>query len=216
MKQIRLAAAQFELTDDMEHNLENIDQLSKKASDKDARLVLFPECAVTGYPGTDMGDLSRIDPNTVQEALERLAEPAGELKIYIATGVALPTEKGNDWINTLIVFDEMGRRVCTYSKTALTHSDKSFFIPGDSEPVFILDGLKFGCQICFDVRFAEGYCRLFRQGVHVVLHSYHQAGSQYWRQRRDVMTAFQRIRCSENGIYAVTSNTIGHNRGEDQ
>ncbi len=30
------------------------------------------------------------------------------------------------------------------------------------------------------------------------------------------MTAFQRVRCSENGVYAVTSNTIGHNRGMDQ
>ncbi len=141
---------------------------------------------------------------------------ASELRIFIVAGVALPLDDRGGWVNTLIVFDDSGRRVCSYSKTALTHSDQSFFLPGDSDPVFTLEDIRFGCQICYDVRFPEGYRRLFVQGVHVVVHSYHQTGSQHWKQRRDIMTAFQRVRCSENGIYAVTSNTIGHNRGKDQ
>jgi NAD+ synthase (glutamine-hydrolysing) len=216
MKTIRLATAQFELTEKIDRNLEAILELSKKASTEDSRLIVFPECAVSGYPGGDMVDLSGVDPDTVQEALRRISAQAAESRIFIATGVALPLDDRRGWANALVVFDDSGRRVCTYSKTALTHSDQSFFLPGDSDPVFTLEGIRFGCQICYDVRFPEGYRRLFEQEVHVVVHSYHQAGSQHWKQRRDVMTAFQRVRCSENGVYAVTSNTIGHNGGKDQ
>ena len=174
------------------------------------------ECALSGYPGGDIADLASVDAEKLHKALQRVSAQAAELQMFIATGVALPLDESGGWANTLVVFDASGRRVCSYSKTALTHSDQNFFLPGDSDPVFSLEGSRFGCQICYDVRFPEGYRRLFAQGVHVVLHSYHQAGSEHWRQRRDIMTAFQRVRCSENGIYALTSNTIGHNRGQDQ
>lgn len=163
-----------------------------------------------------MDDLSRIDPHDVRQALQRISVQASELGIFIAVGLALPLEQLQSWANALVVFDDTGQRVCDYRKTALTHSDQGFFQPGDSDPVFTIDGIRFGCQICYDVRFPEGYRRLFVQGVHVVIHCYHQAGSKHWKQRRDIMSAFQRIRCSENGVYAVTSNTIGHNRGRDQ
>jgi len=216
MKKIRLATAQFELTNSIGRNLKAILELSNKASTGDSRLIVFPECAVTGYPGGDMADLSSVDPKNVYDALQRISAQAAELRMFIAAGVALPLDDRRQWTNSLIVFDDSGEQVCSYSKTALTHSDQSFFLPGYADPVFTLEGIRFGCQICYDVRFPEGYRRLFSKGVHVVIHSYHQAGSQHWKQRRDIMTAFQRVRCSENGVYAVTSNTIGHNRGKDQ
>jgi omega-amidase len=216
MKTIRLATAQFELTDNIDRNFEAIFELSKKAVKADSRLIVFPECALTEYPGGDMDDLSRIDPHQVREALQRISVQASELGTFVVVGLALPLAQRQGWVNALVVFDDSGRRVCDYRKTALTHSDQSFFQPGDSDPVFTIDGICFGCQICYDVRFPEGYRRLFAQGVHVVVHCYHQAGSEHWKQRRDIMTAFQRVRCSENGVYAVTSNTIGHNGGRDQ
>ncbi len=214
MKPIRLAGAQFELTGSIENNLAHIESLSRKACARQARLILFPECALSGYPGGDMDDLSALDADEVRRALVQVGALAAELNLYIAVGVALPQESG--WANALIVYDDSGRRICSYDKTALTHSDQRFFLKGESDPVFTLDGLRLGCQICFDIRFAEGYRRLFARDVQVVLHSYHQAGSKHFKQRRDIMKAFQRVRCSENGIYALTSNTIGHNRGKDQ
>lgn len=211
---IRLAGAQFELTDSIESNLAHIEKLSRKAGARQVRLILFPECALSGYPGSDMDDFSALDVNEVRRALTQVGALAAELNLYIVVGVALPRE--SNWANALIVYDDSGRRICSYEKTALTHSDQRFFQRGGSDPVFTLDGLRLGCQICFDIRFAEGYRRLFTRDVQVVLHSYHQAGSKHFKQRRDIMKAFQRVRCSENGIYALTSNTIGRNRGKDQ
>ena len=216
MKRIRLATAQFQLSDNIDRNLEAVTALAEKADKAGARLIVFPECALSGYPGGDMDDLSGIDPIDIQEALQKISAQASGLGMHIAVGCAVPLPERRGWTNSVVVFDDRGRRACEYRKTALTHSDQSFFQSGDSDPVFDIDGIRFGCQICFDVRFPEGYRRLFARGVHVVLHCYHQAGSEHWKQRRDIMTAFQRVRCSENGVYAVTSNTIGRNRGRDQ
>lgn len=216
MKEITLATAQFEVTDSVHRNLEMITALSGEAARKSSRLVLFPECALTGYPGSDMEDMSAVDPDRVREALESVRRLAAELKLFVAIGCAVPKENRGGWTNSLLVYDDLGHRVSTYSKIALTHRDESSFEWGKDVPVFNVDNVCVGSQICFDVRFPEGYRLLFKQGVHVVLHSYHQAGTVHWKQRRDIMIAFQRVRSSENGVYTVCSNTIGHNGGRDQ
>jgi omega-amidase len=143
MKTIRLATAQFELTDNIDRNFEAIFELSKKAVKADSRLIVFPECALTEYPGGDMDDLSRIDPHQVREALQRISVQASELGTFVVVGLALPLAQRQGWVNALVVFDDSGRRVCDYRKTALTHSDQSFFQPGDSDPVFTIDGICF-------------------------------------------------------------------------
>ncbi len=216
MKEITLATAQFEVTDSVHRNLEMITALSGEAARKSSRLILFPECALSGYPGSDMEDLSAVDPDRVRKALENVGRLAAESNIFVAIGCAVPLESREGWTNSLLVYDDLGRRVSMYSKIALTHRDESSFERGSKVPVFNVDDVCVGSQICFDVRFAEGYRLLFKQGVHVVLHSYHQAGTDHWKQRRDIMIAFQRVRSSENGLYTVCSNTIGHSGGRDQ
>ena len=47
---MRIGAYQFEVTGDEEHNYECIRKGIEKATASDVRLLVFPECAVTGYP----------------------------------------------------------------------------------------------------------------------------------------------------------------------
>lgn len=217
MKRITLAAAQFEVTRDIRRNLAHILDLSRKAKKRSARLVLFPECALSGYPGANMPDLSAVDPGVIRHGLKRISDQARAMGIYIACGTARPGAGGPAWRNSILVFNPEGKRVLAYDKTALTDSDKKHFRPGRTDPVFTVDGVRVGCQICFDIRFPEGYRRLFRKNVHVVLHSYYQAGMKgFWKYRRDIITAFQRVRAGENGVYVVSSNTMGRNKGRDQ
>lgn len=216
MNQITLGAAQFALSDDMGRNMEEIRSLCGRAAAEGVRVILFPECAVTGYPGGDMDDLGGVEPDRVGQALGELAGLAREGGLFLAVGAAVPSDGLRGWTNTLVVLSDRGERVCAYSKTALTHSDQRHFDRGESLPTFDVDGVRFGCQICFDVRFPEGYRGLFSRGAHVVLHAYHQAGSDHWRQRRNIMTAFQRTRAAENGLYCAAANTIGHSGGRDQ
>src|SRR5271154_5732337 len=71
MREIRIAAAQFEARDaDKEFNLARIEALTARAAAQGAEIVSFHECSITGY--TFLQDLSR-------EQLADLAEtvPAG-------------------------------------------------------------------------------------------------------------------------------------------
>ncbi|MEE8592061.1 MAG: nitrilase-related carbon-nitrogen hydrolase, partial [Spirochaetia bacterium] len=109
MKTIRLATAQFELTHNIDRNLEAILELSKKACAEGSRLIVFPECAISGYPGGDMVDLSGVDPYKVQDALQSISAQAAEMRMFIAAGVALPLDDRRGWTNALVVFDDTGR-----------------------------------------------------------------------------------------------------------
>jgi NAD+ synthase (glutamine-hydrolysing) len=216
MKKIKLATAQFAVSADIQKNFNEICLLSRKAANKGAAIVIFPECALTGYPGGDMQDLSHLKAGDVRNVLGQIGALAKKLGMHIGVGTALPCRGRPAWTNSIVVYSHRGKRVCTYSKTALTGSDKRVFRVGKRDPVFKIKGIKFGCQICFDIRFAEGYRRLFKKGVQVVLHAYHQAGTKIYKQRREIMKSFARVRASENGIYSVSSNTIGRHRGRDQ
>ena len=50
MENIKIATAQFEnKSNDKEYNLSIIDNLSKQAAGKGARMIAFHECSITGY-----------------------------------------------------------------------------------------------------------------------------------------------------------------------
>ena len=67
MREIRVAAAQFEARDgDKSYNLAIIENLAGKARDQGAELVSFHECSISGY--TFLETLSR-------EELAAVAEP---------------------------------------------------------------------------------------------------------------------------------------------
>ena len=166
MKRITLAAAQFAVTRDIHRNLGHILALSRKAKKRGARVVLFPECALSGYPGANMPDLSEVDPRALRKGLRRIAGLAKALGITIVCGTARPGTGRPAWKNSLLVFNPKGKRILAYDKTALTDSDKKHFRAGRTDPVFTVDGVRFGCQICFDIRFPEGYRRLFKKNVH--------------------------------------------------
>lgn len=217
MKIINLASGQFVISNNIQKNMSIIIKLAKQASKQKARFVLFPECALTGYTGAEIPNTNSLNFQTILDALETIAKTAKQFKIYIGLGTAYYHKKENKWTNSLVILNDKGKQQCIYHKMALTRGDEIHFKRGTNHPTFTIDKVKFGCQICFDVRFPENYRQYFKQGVHVVAHAYHQAGMpEIAKQRRSLLTAFQRVRSSENAIYTISSNAIGNNQGKDQ
>jgi len=217
MKLINIASGQFVIQNNLQLNLKSIVSLMKVASKKKARILLLPECCLTGYTGCEIKNTNELDPNEIENALKTIGELAKQLNLYVAIGVAYYNKKNKIWLNSLVIINEKGKVQCIYDKMALTRGDEYHFKRGNKHPTFTIDGVKFGAQICFDVRFPENYRAYFKKGVHVVLHAYHQTGMlEIATQRRSLMTAFQRVRSSENAIYTISSNAIGNLQGRDQ
>ncbi|WP_275521322.1 carbon-nitrogen hydrolase family protein [Streptomyces abyssalis] len=122
----------------------------------------------------------------------RVMELAGELGIWAVLGSAHPLTWGSPQArpgrggghkphNSLYVLDDTGaladrydKRFCSGDPEGRT-GDLAHYTPGDHPTVFTVKGVRCGALICYDFRFPELYRDYVRQGVQLVLHSYHAA-----------------------------------------
>lgn len=58
---MRIGAYQFAVTNDIDANLSIIEKAVIRASKQEVKLLVFPECALTGYPPRDIENSSVID-----------------------------------------------------------------------------------------------------------------------------------------------------------
>src|SRR5262252_10637052 len=103
--QLTVAAAQMKFRAAIEENVSWINQAIQSAANAGADVVLFPECAVTGYNC----DFTRVSPSQVEAALHAIASTARSAGCYVLVGC--PTFNGRKRFNSLAVFDRHGRKV---------------------------------------------------------------------------------------------------------
>ena len=122
-------------------------------------------------------------------------------------------EDGRCW-NTTIVVDSAGALLATYRKIHLfdvtapdgrVYRESDGIAPGEDLALYDLAGLRFGCAICYDVRFPELFQRLARQGADAfVLPSVFtlQTGKDHWE-------PLLRARAIENGAWMIAPGQSG-------
>jgi len=87
--------------------------------------------------------------------------------------------------------------------------EKQYFAPGNlGYPVYDLDGVKVGVQICYDRYFPEGYRTLALRGAQIV---FNPTGLGYKGVKMRVLTwePLVRIRSVENNVFVVAVNKAG-------
>ena len=237
MREIRAAAAQFEVRDgDKAYNLAAIEDLAAQAAAEGAEIAVFPEVCVPGY--TWLETLSR-------DQLYDLAEPVPDgatvtrlagiaRRLGIAVGAGLIEREGDRLFNCYAVTDASGfvakhRKLHAFIHPALTC--------GDRYTVFDLCGCRFGILTCYDNNLPENVRITAMMGAEIVLMP-HVTGClpspmpgrgtvdpAVWHNReRDPVRCRQEFdgpkgrgwlmrwlpaRAWENGIFAIYSNPIG-------
>jgi len=58
---MRLAAYQFAVCGELDHNLEIVKKTVIQAAENRVDLIVFPECALTGYPPRDIAGSDSIN-----------------------------------------------------------------------------------------------------------------------------------------------------------
>jgi predicted amidohydrolase len=205
MKPTRLviAAAQMKfrpaIADNIAWMVEVIDSSSKAGAD----VLLFPECAVTGYHR----DFAAVSPSEVAAGLQRIARAARAARCYVLVGS--PTFVGRKRFNSLVAFDRRGRSVFCYSKIHLTARDARFFSPGNALAFFPIAGVPCTVIICHERRYPELVRLPVMLGAQIVFHP--NAGldtlpvSKRKRHGRDGIA----VRAFENEVYYVFANSVG-------
>ena len=172
---IRVASCQFPVSSDLKENYLYIVAQITEAKLKKADVVHFPECALSGYPGTDMMSLEEFDWNELHRMTDSVMALAKELNIWIIMGSLHKLSGNNKPHNCLYVINPEGKITDRYDKRFCTGTDLKYCTPGDHFVTFKIKGVTCGLLICYDVRFPELYREYRKLGCDVIFQSFYNA-----------------------------------------
>ena len=221
---MKIALAQINPTvGDFGGNLEKIVAASRRAAEQGARLTVFSELAICGYPPADFLEkpsfLARC-----RTAVDDLAAATAELPTAVLAGVALAAEPGSGKpaVNAAVLLDG-GHLLLEQHKRLLPFYDvfdeQRYFAPSRQQHVVELDGLRLGISICEDAWNDKNFWprrlytvdpmeELMRQqpALHINLSS-----SPFWHgkraTRREMLAAIAR----RDGVPVLMCNQVGGN-----
>ncbi len=154
MRRLRVGLAQINPTvGDLAGNVAKIKEYIDRARELEVDLVAFPELAVTGYPPEDLV----LKPSFVQENLEALREVAAYC--WGITAVVGFVDSDSDIHNAAAIIHD-GHVVDVYHKIYLPNygvfDEDRYFRPGSWCPVYRINGVQVGVNICEDIWYPVG------------------------------------------------------------
>lgn len=202
---MKIAAYQFAVTGNIKQNMQIIENAIEQAAAEDVELLIFPECALTGYPPHDMEHVTDICYDDVESCFARLQQLIDEKRIHIIVGAV--TKEQKKYYNSAVLFAP-DREKCAYHKRVLWGWDQKNFHAGNRAGVFLIAGHKVGVRICCEVRDAEQFLELKeeRTGLNVIL--FYDVTATEDEDRYEMLRAQVRARAVENACYTLSVDAI--------
>ena len=237
MKEINIATAQFQTRNgDKKYNLSRIEELTKEAVGKGARIVSFHEMSITSYSftnklsRTELFELAEEVPSG--ESVNQLIRIARKYNVALLAGLV---EKEDDQVYNTYVCVTGDGFVAKFRK--LHPFISKYLSAGDQYVVFDLFDCKCGILICYDNNVIENVRATTLLGAEIIFMP-HVTGctpspmpgrgwvdQKYWDKRvedpealraefegpkgRGWLMRWLPARAYDNGIYAIFSNPIG-------
>ncbi|MGO9323126.1 MAG: NAD+ synthase [Terracidiphilus sp.] len=221
---VKIALAQIDPTvGDFTGNLQKIVAFSRRAADSGARLTVFSELAICGYPPADLLEkpsfLARC-----QTAVDELRAATFNLPTAVLAGVALPAggADGKPAFNAAVLLDR-GNLLLEQHKCLLPFYDvfdeQRYFSPSGPQKVIDLDGTRLAITICEDAWNDKNFWprrlyavdpmeELMRQSpaLHINLSS-----SPFWHGKRTVRREMLAAIARRDKIPVLMANQVGGN-----
>jgi NAD+ synthase (glutamine-hydrolysing) len=221
---VKIALAQINPTvGDFTGNLEKIVTACRRSAQQGARLTVFSELAICGYPPADFLEkpsfLARC-----RSAVEELAEATRDLPSALVAGVALPPpkESGKPAVNAAVLLDR-GKVLLEQHKRLLPFYDvfdeQRYFSAARGQEVVELDGLRIAITICEDAWNDKTFWsrrlysvdpieELMRQNpaIHINL-----SASPFWHGKREIRRQMLAAIAKRDGVPVLMCNQVGGN-----
>jgi predicted amidohydrolase len=204
---MKVAAVQMDVKIlDKKHNLARVLANLEKAARAGAKLVVFPECVLTGYCFRSREETGPVAEEVPGPSTEEIAAAVRSLDCTAILGLL---ERSADRIyNAAAVVGPEGI-LGTYRKLHLPCLGIDHFAtPGDRPfPVFATSHGRVGITICFDVSIPEAPRILKLKGAQLLaVPTNWPAGSDTWQHT-------PAVRATENHLHVVAANRVGEERG---
>lgn len=208
---------------DFTGNLSKILDLSRRAAEAGARLAVFPEMCICGYPAADFLEkpsfLARC-----RSVVDEVAQATRQLPVAVIVGAAIPAPPGSGKpaINAAFLIDK-GQVLLEQQKRLLPFYDvfdeQRYFCAGTSQKVVELDGLRIALSVCEDAWndknfWPERYYAVDpieelmaqRPQIHINV-----SASPYWHGKRAVRRRMLGAIAQRDGIPVLLANQVGGN-----
>ena len=219
---MKIALAQINPTvGDFTGNLDKIIASARRAAEQGARLAVFSELAICGYPPADFLEkpsfLARC-----RRAVDELAAATRDLPTAVLAGVALPApaDAGKPAVNAAVLVD-CGHVALEQHKRLLPFYDvfdeQRYFLPTTAQHVVELDNLRLAITICEDAWNDKNFWprrlyssdpleELMRQNpaIHINLSS-----SPFWHSKRKIRRQMLAAIAHRDGIPVLMCNQVG-------
>ncbi|MET3131488.1 NAD+ synthase (glutamine-hydrolyzing) [Oxalobacteraceae bacterium GrIS 1.11] len=211
---VKVAIAQMNSTvGDLAGNRAKIVDLSRRAFEAGADIVLTPELSLVGYPPEDLLLRTAFYAKT-RETFAALAHDLAQFKdLHVVVGLPVMDEAGELRFNAASVLVN-GEVLGTYRKHDLPNStvfdEKRYFSSSDQAFVFAVKGVRFGINICEDTWNGHAPTRASEAGAQVLLVP---NGSPYHMNKRHLRYEVMRKNVSALGMSLVYANLVG---GQDE
>ncbi|HSZ15691.1 MAG TPA: NAD+ synthase [Terracidiphilus sp.] len=221
---MKIALAQINPTvGDFTGNLEKIVEASRRAAEHGARLTVFSELAICGYPPADFLEkpsfLARC-----RSAVDELAGATSALSTAVLAGVALPAppDAGKPALNAAVLLDR-GSLLLEQHKRLLPFYDvfdeQRYFLASRAQQVIELDGVRLAVTICEDAWNDKNFWprrlyavdpmeELMRQNpaIHINLSS-----SPFWHSKREIRHEMLAAIARRDSVPVLMCNQVGGN-----
>lgn len=201
---MKIAAYQFAVSGDILKNYDEINQAIHTAKKNGAELLVFPECALTGYPPMDIRASSDIDFGLVRTMCGKLQKTADEEHISFIVGMAYE----DSGIRNRAILFQPGKSAAFYDKRALWGWDQDNFIPGNQEGVFETNGIRIGVRICYEVRFPECFRELYLEKTDMDIVLFYDVSDTDDKERYVLIKGHLQTRAVENVTTMVSVDAI--------
>jgi len=201
-------AAIFQMSIDLGQPVLNKQKIINCAERTEADLLVFPECANSGYAFSSREEAlahAELIPGPFVDSLITVARAKG---CYLAVGIL--EKDGTELRNTALLVTTEGE-VHIYRKTHLPHLGADRFVtPGNQLPLFSTGLGAVGLVICYEWRFPEVARCLALQGADLLI------GLSNWpREAMATPTIMLPARAVENHVWIISANRVGRERDSD-
>lgn len=182
-KSLRIAIAQSTITPDVKANGKHVRAFMEQASKQGARLIHFPEGALSGYVKAQINNWNSVDWNSVKRELQAVKETARHLGLWAVIGCNHKLTEPNHPHNSLYVINDSGEIITRYDKRFCSNAEISdWYSPGRQARTFEIDGVRFGCAICIEIQFMEIFSEYERLDADCILFSAYSEDPVFWVQ----------------------------------
>ncbi|MFC2013248.1 carbon-nitrogen hydrolase family protein [Chloroflexota bacterium] len=204
---IKIAAVQMEpRLMKIDENLASIQSLARKAAADKARLMVFPECALTGYIFYSRKEAIPYAETVPGPTTETLASLCRELDVYIVFGLL---EKENDKLfNTAALLGPQGF-IAGYRKNHPPFLGIDRFVDRGDRPFQVHPTPigNIGLEICYDICFPESSRVIALAGADILA-----LPTNFPQDRGEKLNVCVRSRAIENKVHVVSADRIGSER----